>query len=219
MQHRLILAGAAVLAFFLVFKIARENWKLLKDANFRHGDLDSTEVDTPGECRVKCKDLDACKAYVITKKPMGGKYKCWLKEDEIIRGEERMKDKDKNTFIKDDHFAFWKDNLAASRDSENRSCAGKVKLYKDGRFQGEMRTLGCGVHEIDWGFEVSSFKIPPGLKMAIREKYDGKRGFNTQEKDMTTNVNVWFKGDHQDMPVETNDRVKIVEIRSTKSSD
>jgi hypothetical protein len=199
---------AIILAFVMFRGKTYEGYGVYKYAtlgntNFRGGDIETTVVDSVRECRERCNQLDAvCKGFTVTRgKGSDGKYTCWPKLDETIRPGNRTPDKTKTTYVRKDHWDYWKGQglQAETTDETGRGCFNKVTIYSDENHKGSSAEYGCGLYPVFIG--VSSIKIPRGLKVRVRGIQDGE-SFSSG----------WWTADVMNVGEGWNDKVKTIEV-------
>ena len=181
-----------------VYKYAK-----LGNTNFRGGDIETTMVNSAAECRERCNQLDAvCKGFTVTRsKGSDGKYTCWPKLDGTIRPGNRTPDKSKTTYVRKDHWDYWKDQLKAeTTDETGRGCFDNVTVYSDANFTGTPAEYGCGLYPVFIG--VSSIKIPRGLKVRVRGIQDDGESFSSG----------WWTANVANIGEGWNDKVKTIEV-------
>lgn len=175
----------------------------LGNTNFLGGDIETITVNKVSECRDRCNQLDAvCKGFTVTrKKGSDGTYTCWPKLDQTLRPGNRTPDKTKTTYVRKDHWDYWKgQGLSADTfDSTGRGCFDKAVLYSDIDKQGSLAEYGCGVYPVTIG--VSSIKVPRGLKVRVTGIQDGE-SFSSG----------WWTADVMNVGEGWNDKVKTVEV-------
>lgn len=211
-MHTYILFAIAVMVLYLLTGRQREGldnppgkYALLGWTTFSGNDInpEGTSVKSTAECRAKCDGESVCKGFVVTrKKRPDGTMMCWTKLDEAIRPGNRVRDPSKNSYVKKDHWDYWKVKGLQSDgnvDLSSKACWDSATLFRHRDFGGDSEVVKCGVHSFNY---LSSLKIPKSLKVRLM-KPDGKGG--TQYTD-------WWKSDVPYVGDDWNDKATAVEV-------
>jgi hypothetical protein len=207
-MHNQMLLVLAVLVAYIVLRRSYEmyvshKYATLGNTNFRGGDIEVLTVDSTAQCRERCNTLsEVCKGFTVTKgKGPDGKLTCWPKTDETIRPGNRSRDNSKTTYIRKDHWDFWKVRglKAETTDERGRGCFDTVTVYSDVDYEGLTAEYGCGVYNVTIG--VSSIKIPRGMRVRVRGVRDGQ-----------SYASGWWTTDMSNVGDGWNDQIKTIEV-------
>jgi len=122
MHKSVLLISILIVLYLLTRTDAKESFSGFKkygNSNFRGGDIEQdmgaagmayyTFVDKKKDCANRCTAAEPkCKGFVVNnKKTSEGKWKCWLKDESAITGENRKEDSSKTAYITKGHYDYW----------------------------------------------------------------------------------------------------------------